>query len=139
MPHPRRDERGFTLLEALVAAVVLTVALVAVAELLAVSVRMQQLGRNSGEAVRLAQDKFEELMKLDFATSPAIQVSGADTLASNVASYFDVPPGSGCTRRWRVQPGPNALLRVVTVRVIPDSPDARIGGPFTLTMVLRSW
>jgi len=137
-PRPLRDERGFTLIEALIAAAILTVALVALAELLAVSVRMHQLGRHSTTAVRLAQDKFEELMKMNFVTGPAIQVSGTDTLASNVTNYFD-NPDAGITRRWLVQPGPAAGLRVVTVRVIPGTPDGRVGGPFTLTTVLRSW
>jgi type II secretory pathway pseudopilin PulG len=135
------DERGFTLVEALVATIVLTVALVALAELLAVSVRMHALGRNSTVATRLAQDKFEELMKMNFLTNPAIQVSGSDTLASNVANYFDAPANSGFTRRWFVQPGPNAnpRLRIVTVRVIPDSLDIRVGTDFRVTTVLRSW
>lgn len=139
--HLRADERGFTLLEALIATVVLTVGLVALAELLAVSVRMHQLGRNSTTAARLAQDKFEELMKLNFATSPAVQVSGTDTLASNVANYFDVPANSGYTRRWFVQAGPggNARLRTVTVRVIPDNPDMRVTADFRVTTVIRSW
>lgn len=117
----------------------LTVALVALAELLAVSVRMHQLGRNSTTAARLAQDKFEELMKMNFATNPAIQVSASDTLASNVPDYFDVPASMGYTRRWFVQPGPTTRLRIVTVRLIPDNPDNRVGGPFTVTSVLRSW
>jgi len=136
-----RDQRGFTLLEALIATVVLTVALVATAELLAVSVRMHQLGRNSTTASRLAQDKFEELMKMNFNTNPAIQITGTDTLASDVANYFDVPANSGYRRRWFVQAGPNAnpRLRTVTIRVIPDNPDLRVGADFTVTMVLRRW
>jgi hypothetical protein len=117
------------------------VGLVAMAELLAVSVRMHQLGRSSTTATRLAQDKFEEMMKMNFATNPAIQVSGTDTLAADVANYFDAPAGTGYTRRWFVQPGPNGntRLRLVTVRVLPASPDFRVAAPFTVTTVLRSW
>ena len=135
------DERGFSLLEALIATVVLTVGLVSMAELLAVSVRMHQLGRNSTTAARLAQDKFEEMMKMNFATNPAIQVSGSDTLASNVTNYFDAPADTGYTRRWFVQAGPNAnpCTRTVTVRVIPANPDRRAGSDFTVTTILRSW
>jgi len=135
----RNDDRGFSLVEALIAAVVLTVALVALAELLAVSIRMHQLGRMSATATRLAQDKFEELMKMNFATNPAIQVSAVDSLASNVAPYFDVPANSGYTRRWKVEAGPTQQMRTVTVRLIPDNPDRRVGEPFTLTTILRSW
>ena len=111
----------------------------ALAELLAVSIRMHQVGRNSTTAARLAQDKFEELMKMNFTTNPAIQVSGTDTLAADVTNYFDVPANAGYTRRWLVQPGPTTRLRIVTVRVIPDNVDRRVGAPFTVTTLLRSW
>ena len=67
----RNDDRGFTLVETVVAVFILTVALVALAELLAVSVRMHQIGRDSADAARLAQDKVEEMMKMNFATNVA--------------------------------------------------------------------
>jgi len=144
--RPLRDERGFTLIEAVIAAAVLTVALVALAELLAVSLRMHQLGRNSTTASRMAQDKFEELMKMNFQANPAIQVNATDTLATNVPNYFDAPANSGYTRRWRVQAGPPnadptvaAKMRTVTVRVIPMNRDIRLGGDFTVTTILRAW
>ena len=73
-PHPDfvATSGGSPSIETIVAAVVLTVALVALAELLAVSVRMHQIGRDSASAARLAQDKFEEMMKMNFNTNPAI-------------------------------------------------------------------
>ncbi len=134
------NERGFTLIEALVATLVLTIGLVATAQLLAVSLRMHQIGRNSTAATRLAQDKFEELMKLQF-SNPAIQVNATDTLASNVANYYDTPANSGYTRRWRVEAGPgaNPSLRIVTIRIVPSNPNISAGGNFTMTTVIRSW
>ena len=98
------------------AAALLIVALVALAELLAVSVRMHQIGRDSASAARLAQDKFEEMMKMNFLTNPAIAVGGG--LDANTANHFDVPANSGYTRRWLVAAGPGAhpRLRIVTVR-----------------------
>jgi type IV pilus modification protein PilV len=134
------SERGFTLIEAMVAMLVLTIGLVATAQLLAVSLQMHQIGRNSTTATRLAQDKFEEMMKMQF-SNPAIQVNGSNTLASNVTNYFDAPANSGYTRRWQVQAGPgaNPSLRIVTIRIVPDNPDIRAGGDFSVTTVLRSW
>ena len=133
------SERGFTLIETIVAAVILTTALVALAQLLAVSVKMHKLGRDSAQATRLAQDKFEELMKLNFATAPALStVTCADSLGANTASCFDVPANAGFTRRWRVQAGPanNPALRTVTIRMVAD---VRVGTDFEVTQVLRSW
>lgn len=99
---------------------------------------MHQIGRNTAQATRLAQDKFEELMKLNFGTASAIQVNGADTLGANTANYFDVPANSGYTRRWRVQAGPggNARLRTVTVRLVAG---VRVGADYEVTQVVRAW
>jgi len=132
----RDNERGFTLVETIVAAAILMVALVALAELLAVSVRMHQIGRDSASAARLAQDKFEEMMKMNFGTNPAIQIGGG--LNANTANHFDAPANSGYTRRWTVAAGPggNPALRIVTVRLVPD---ITIGAPYQVTTVLRSW
>ena len=136
----RNGERGFTLVETIVAAAILMVALVALAELLAVSVRMHQIGRDSATAARLAQDKFEEMMKMNFGTNPAIQVANCgNALASNVANCFDTPANSGYTRRWQVAAGPTVRLRTVTVRVIPTNTDRRVGADFTVTSLIRSW
>lgn len=130
------DPRGFTLVEATVAVLVLTVGLVAVAQLLTISARMHRIGRDSAHAARLAQDKGEELMKMSFATSPAVQLGG--DLGANAPDHFDVPIESGYTRRWQVAPGPNAnpRLRTVTIRLVPDVP---VGDPYEVTMVIRSW
>jgi Tfp pilus assembly protein PilV len=133
-----RDERGFTILEALIAAIVLTIGLVALAELLAISVRMHMLGRGTTTATRLAQDKFEEMMKMNFTTNPQIQVNAADTLSSNVANYFD-SPAPGYTRRWQVSAGPVPRLRHVTVRVVPLAVDRRSNAVVNLTMLVRRW
>ena len=54
------SQRGFTLVEVIVAMLICVVGLVAMAGLLAVTLRMQQLGRNSTSAVRMAQDKIDE-------------------------------------------------------------------------------
>jgi len=133
------SERGFTLIEAMIASVILTVGLVALAGLLAVTVRMHQLGRGSTTSYRLAQGKLEELMKLNFNSAASIQITGSDSLGANVANYFDAP--AGYTRRWLVQAGPggNASLRLVTVRVIPLVADRRTAAEARITTVLRSW
>lgn len=124
--------------------VILTIGLVSLAELLAVSLRLQQLGRNGTQAVRVAQDKMDQLMSLNFDTNLTIQIGGS--LTANVANYndTDVP---GYRRRWLVQAGPprpafplgDPDLRLMTIRVIPDLADRRTASPYELVSIIRRW
>jgi len=142
------DERGFTLVEVLIATVILTVGLVSMAELLAISLRMQMLGRNDTAAIRLAQDKVDELMTANFDTALAIQIGGS--LDDDVTNYNDTPAVNGFStpgykRRWTVAAGPAdpgavaADLRVLTVRVIPTTDDRRTSSPVELVTIIRRW
>ena len=125
-------------MEAVVAMVICTIGLVSLAELMAVTIRMQQLSQNSTHAVRLAQDKIDELTTLSFVTAPAVQCGGS--LTANVANFNDAPAsGPGYARRWLVAAGPDGdlNLRTVTVRVIPDVNDRRTASPYDLTTIIR--
>jgi len=145
------NERGFTLIEAIVAMLVCTVGLVAMAELMAVTLRLQQLGRNSTSAARLAQDKVDELTTMNFTTNPGAACGG--NLDADAADHFDTPmddngtpddltddtQGRGYKRRWIISAGPDGdtNLRQVTVRVLPDVNDLRTAQPFDLTTIIR--
>jgi prepilin-type N-terminal cleavage/methylation domain-containing protein len=135
------DQRGFTLPEVIVAMLVMVVGLVAMAGLLMVTLRMQQLGRNSTSEVRMAQDKVDELSSMSFTTGPSIQCGGS--LTANVANYNDVPVVNGVNqpyrRRWLVQAGPDAdpQLRMVSVRLIPTNPNRNISTQYDLVTILR--
>ena len=134
------SDRCFSLVELLVATLVFSIGVVAVAHLLVLSVHKHQLGRNTSDAAHLAAAKIEELAKLNFATAPAVQITaaGADPLAENVANYFDTPAG-GYTRRWRVDAGPNADTRTVTLRLVPPVNHNLTYRQVELTTVLRRW
>lgn len=140
-PGSRRAEAGFSLAEVLVAMGLATVALMSTAQLLAVSVRMHQLARNSAQYSRVAHDKFDQLMKMDFATDAAVQITpvNPDSLTTDVNNYFDTP-ATGVTRRWKVEAGPAASTRRVTVRVVSSlNTDRKITRPIELTEVIRQW
>ena len=146
------NERGFTLVEATVAMLVCTVGLIAMAELPAVTLRLQQLGRNSTSAVRLAQDKVDELTTMSFATNPAAACGG--DLDANATDHWDTPMedngtpddltddtvSKGYTRRWLIEAGPDGdpNLRQVTVRVIPEVNDRRVATPYDLFTFIRN-
>ena len=145
------NERGFTLIEAVVAMMVCTVGLVAMAELMAVTLRLQQLGRYQTSAVRLAQYKVDQLTTMNFTTNPQAACGG--NLDADDANHNDIPmedngtpdnPADdtitrGYKRRWLISAGPDgdANLRQVTVRVIPDVNDRRTAAPYDLTTFIR--
>ena len=125
----------------MVSMVILTIGLVALAELLAVTMRLQQLGRNETSAVRLAEDLMDQLRSLNFDSSANIQIGGS--LTGNVANYNDAVPGY--QRRWLVAAGPASAagavpnLRQITVRVIPEVTDRRTASTYELVSVIHRW
>ena len=132
------SSRGASLIEVLIATLVLTIGLVGMAQLMGVSMLMHLNAREATTATQLAQAKVDELMKLNMATAPAVQITpaNASSLTTNVANYFDSPQAA-ITRRWRIQPGPAANTRVLTVRVI--NARARQGGQVDVSTIIRQW
>jgi hypothetical protein len=124
-----------------VALLVCTVGLVGMAQMLAVTLRMQQLARNSTLAIRMAQDKIDELSSMNFVTSAPVQCGGS--LAANVNDYNDIPVANGQNqpyrRRWLVQAGPDGdpQLRRVTVRIVPDVVHRSQSAQVDLVTVIR--
>ena len=131
---------------------VCTVGLVSLAELMAVTLRLQQLGRNSTSAVRLAQDKLDDLTNKGFQSGdPEIACGGL--LTDDIADHSEVAvddnntpadntddTGLGYRVRWVIANGPDGdlNLRQVTILVLPDNPDNRTVSPYQLTTFLRS-
>jgi len=124
---------GFTLVEVLVCTFILTVGMVSIAGLLAVTLQAQQGARESARSTRLAQTKMDELMKLNF-TAAAVSVGG--NLDANVANYNETPV-PGVTLRWLVAAGPTDDTRIITVRV--TNMRAQQQRRADLTTIVRQW
>ncbi len=136
--------------------VILTVALVSMAELMVITLRMQQLGRNQTTGMRLAQDKIDELMSRNFAFN---ELAPGGSLTADDPNHFDVPAaGTGGNlqwrRRWLVEalnfgdqgvrdgvptPVVAGTTRRVTVRAIPITNDRRVTNPVDLVTIIRCW
>jgi prepilin-type N-terminal cleavage/methylation domain-containing protein len=131
---PQAEDAGFTLVEVLISMVVLTVGLVGIAALLAITTQMHVGARESARSTRLAQDKFDDLMKLNFASAPEVAVGG--DLDTNDDDHFEEPM-TGVTVRWVVADGPTDDTRVVTVRVLNER--ARQYRRTDLSTIIRQW
>jgi prepilin-type N-terminal cleavage/methylation domain-containing protein len=95
------NEKGFTLVEVLIAMVILTVALVSMAELMAVMLRMQMMGRNETAAVRLIQSKVDELVAVSFTGTSAATVAIGGSLIAEVATSQPTPVSSAAGKSRR--------------------------------------
>jgi prepilin-type N-terminal cleavage/methylation domain-containing protein len=128
-----RGQAGFSLVETMVASLVLTVGLVGLAQLLAVATIMHSDARQATAGTMLAQAKVDELTKSDLSLS-SVQLG---SIASNMAPYFDNPE-PGITRRWQVNDGPVPGTWVLQVTV--ENLGGRMyGRSETLTTIIREW
>ena len=99
----------------MIATLLMTVGMLAIAALLAVTTQMHIGARESARSTRIAQDKIDELLKLTFSSNPKIAVGGS--LDSDVNNHSENPM-TGLTVRWVVADGPTDDTRLLTVRVV---------------------
>ena len=118
----RRD--GFTIVELLVAMLVLAVAIVTMAGLMSQSRRMQALANSRAELTTLAESKFEELRAAaaGAGTAPASLTAGGSLTSDVLGKWDETTSASGrrYRRRWLVAAGPEGSVQV-TLRIQPSS------------------
>jgi type II secretory pathway pseudopilin PulG len=141
MTHTKNSERGFTLLETLIATGLIVTAVAGLAQLFALSVRFTRDAGQFGVALVAAQDKLESLRSLAFGydeggepiTDPGLRASPASTLTADVERYVDWlderghvvggVSGAAYVRRWRVSEiavdDPDAIAIDVCVYRVP--------------------
>ena len=129
-----RNERGFTLVEAMVALVLCTIGLMSLAQLMVVTLQMQQLGRNSTSAI--AHGPGQDRRDSRRSVLPRHRSSAADrsTPTSPITTTFHREPttssAAGSSRSGPDDAVTSASTSLtvsapVTVRVIPDLNDRR--------------
>ena len=121
-PVSRGSAAGFTLMELMVAMIILTVGLLGVASVVASITRRQVRTASRMEMTVLAESKLEELRAYSMlGASDTLQVTLGGSLTAYVADHADTqtsPSGVQYNRRWLVAAGP-AGARDVTVRIQP--------------------
>lgn len=95
-PDQRRvaDARGFTIAEVLIAAVIITLALVALATVVPIGVYGVQEGNQTSAATFLADEKLEQAKSLPWTSAPTNDCLG---LSASSTAAPTVPAGSTCT------------------------------------------
>jgi len=127
MPH---NDRGFTLLEALIATGLLIVIALGSAQLFSIAIARNLSAREQLVMSLLASTKVDDLA--DAAAEGPIELSPSDSLERAAAGWTDVSVHSGrpYVRRWRVSqvPGYADELVAIAVRVTPEagSGDVRV-------------
>jgi prepilin-type N-terminal cleavage/methylation domain-containing protein len=143
-------EKGFSLVETLIATTIMTVALASLAQLFALSTRNNQSARSTTFAATLAQQKMEQLRGLtwgfdvlglpvtdlttDIANVPptddegtGLSPSPADSLRKNYEGFCDFLDAYGQSLGTGIQPPDNAVyIRRWLVEPLPANPNNTI-------------
>jgi prepilin-type N-terminal cleavage/methylation domain-containing protein len=111
-----RDQRGFSLVEALVSIFLMGIVMLGVAQLIAVSIVLQKASEDVTSATVLVEQKLEELKNVDFNG-----LAAGGSINANQPGYFDMPDVDNdgvvdYTRRWEVLD--LGIGKVMRVRVI---------------------
>jgi prepilin-type N-terminal cleavage/methylation domain-containing protein len=95
--------KGFTLIEMLIALIILSIAFLSLAGLMAQTTRNNSFGGHMTEAATFAQDKLEELRAVSWLTI----IPGSDKKTGSSGTNYD--------RIWGV--APNGNLKTITVTI----------------------
>jgi Tfp pilus assembly protein PilV len=120
-------QRGFTVLEALIAATLLSAAIVSIAQLLAISAQGSLASRAATTALMSAEQKMEELRAASWA-AVAASPAGTDYIDQDARQTCRSVPPAPCPdaayiRRWTAVPATfTPTILIIEVQVLPSGP-----------------
>jgi prepilin-type N-terminal cleavage/methylation domain-containing protein len=132
-------ESGFTLVELMLAIIVLVVGLLAMASTMASMTRYQDLSAVHADMTALGDHKIEQLrVAATYQTADIAQLDVGGSLTVPTALHVDtlVERGRTFIRLWQVQVGPGGT-RQVTLRVRPQVDDARTPAQLDFTTLIQ--
>jgi prepilin-type N-terminal cleavage/methylation domain-containing protein len=123
----RPEESGFTLVELMLAIIVLVVGVLGLASTMASMIRYQDLSAAHADMMALGDHKIEQLrVAATYMTADTMQLVVGGSVTVPTAQHVDtlVERGRTFIRLWQVQAGPGGT-RQVTLRVRPVVDNAR--------------
>jgi prepilin-type N-terminal cleavage/methylation domain-containing protein len=136
-----RERAGFTLVEVMMAIVMLSFGLLVMAGLMVSSTRVQQLSTTRSQMTLVAESKLEELRSYGqtAASDPLrVRLNVGGSVAGPVAGYADsaqAPGGRWYYRRWQVV-NDMAGMRRVNLRVVPQYDDKYVARQVQFTTLV---
>lgn len=141
----RRDERGFSLIEMMIAATVITIGLVAVAGVSAYISRTNSASNTMSILATAAQDQADTLRNLSWdQTTQAAQLANTggstdySSADANHRTQVTGTPSGDLNISWNVVDGPGTTgdLRTVTIHVVQVNAQAPFKAGYTLTLLI---
>jgi Tfp pilus assembly protein PilV len=111
-------EQGSSLVEALVAALVMSTGVLTMAQLLSIATATNLAARRSTVAMIIAEQKLEELRTLPW---QYLQASSSSTLQQNTDGYVDYI--GIYTRRWSIEPVSSIPDSALVIHVLVTTPN----------------
>ncbi len=135
----RPAESGFTLVELMLAIIVLTVGILGLASTMASMTRYQDLSAASADMTALGDHKIEQLrVAATYSTADTMQLVVGGSITVPTAQHVDTLAERGRTylRLWQVQAGPGGT-RQVNLRVRPLVDDVRTPAQLDFTTLIQ--
>lgn len=115
MPHtrPTKGRRGFTLVELMVAIIILAIGILGLAGTSAVITRQMGSAARQTVAAAVAQSRFDLLSSIDCA---GLAPAGGSTSGTSTAAFQGRP--RGVTERWRVDDGNDVKILTDSITIV---------------------
>jgi prepilin-type N-terminal cleavage/methylation domain-containing protein len=138
-----RKERGFTLVEVMIAMVVLTVGLISVVGISGYVSRANTVSNGMSVLATAAQDQIDRMRAIVWTINtdndPRLWVGGS--LDDNEEDHFEIAEDTAAGDlivRWRVVEGPGTTgdMRTITVRVVQEFAPPLLQEGYTVTTII---
>ncbi len=140
MRSPSRRRGGFTLIELMIAIVMLSFGLLGMAGLMVSSTQVQQLSTTRSQMTLVAESKLEELRSYGMTSDTLLRarLNPGGSMAAPMPAYADsaqAPGGRWYYRRWQIV-NDIAGMRRVNLRIVPQYDDKYVARQVQFTTLV---